>query len=80
MPAQPIPRNVPPKVGSARGRVAALVQTGADPERIEAARRELRAAKLEDHIRKEVDGWPPLTEAQRGQLGLLLRPGGDHAT
>ena len=62
-----------------RARLAALVRRGAEPERIEQARRELRAATAETYIRKLVDGWPPLTDAQRERLSLLLHPGGnDH--
>jgi hypothetical protein len=64
-----------------RARLAALVRRGADPERIDEARRELRTANGETYIRKLVDGWPPLTDAQRVRLSLLLHPGGnDHGT
>jgi hypothetical protein len=46
----------------------------------EPARLESRFRYAEARIRKIVDGWPPLTEAQRDRLALLLRPGGDDAT
>ncbi|MBB5785982.1 hypothetical protein [Jiangella mangrovi] len=60
---------------SARARHNALVRHRApdDPE-VVAARRELRAAALEDHIRKVVDQAPPLTTEQRDRLAQLLRP------
>lgn len=49
-----------------------------DPETVD-ARRDLAAAKLEQHVRQVVDGFPPLTSAQRSRLAALLRPtvGGD---
>ena len=45
----------------------------------EAARRRLLAASREPHIRKVVDGLPPLTESQRTRLAAILRGiGADH--
>lgn len=38
--------------------------------------RELAAAKLEEHVRKVVDSWPPLTKAQRDRLAVLLQQAG----
>jgi hypothetical protein len=49
-------------------------------EATEPARRAARYKYAEDRIRKIVDGWPPLTPAQRERLALLLRPGGTDAT
>ena len=37
-----------------------------------------RVDALADHIRRTVDALPPLTEAQRARLAVLLRP--DHRT
>lgn len=37
--------------------------------------RDHRAARAEEYVRKLVDGAPALTDAQRNQLALLLRPG-----
>ena len=38
-------------------------------------RRQLRAEKLEDYIRRTVDAAPPLTVEQRTRLaGILVRP------
>jgi hypothetical protein len=45
-----------------------------DPELLE-ARRNLRAAKLADHIVKVVAEAPPLTQEQRDRLAVLLRGG-----
>jgi predicted O-methyltransferase YrrM len=75
-----VPRRINPEVAHQKARVAGLTKVGADPERITEARRALKAAGLEARIRRDVGSWPPLTQAQRDQLALLLRPGGDHAT
>lgn len=58
-----------------RGRVAALSRsrTTDDPELI-AARRNLRAERLADHIRRVVDAAPPLTNEQRQRLAAMLSP------
>lgn len=62
---------------SARGKIAALSRsrTPDDPELIE-ARRNLRAARLEDHVARVVAEAPPLTNAQRDRIAALLRSGG----
>jgi hypothetical protein len=56
-----------------RARVAALSRDRVphDPDLLD-ARRDLRAARLEEHIRRTVDAAPTLTEAQRDRLALLL--------
>src|SRR3954465_9392739 len=61
-----------------RARVAALSRDRAadDPDLLD-ARRDLRAARLEDYIRKLVDCAPRLTPAQRDRLAVLLRHGGE---
>lgn len=43
-----------------------------DPDVVD-AKRDLRAARLEAHIRDVVDTAPPLTPDQRDRLALLLR-------
>lgn len=43
-----------------------------DTETAETLRRELRAARLEEYIRKTVDAAPALTSAQRESLAALL--------
>jgi hypothetical protein len=67
-----------------RSQIASLTAHGAEPELIENARRNLRAARLADYIQKTVDAAPPLTDAQLSRLATLLRPtasaaGGDAA-
>ena len=48
---------------------------------LEDARRNARYTFAQRRIKKIVDGWPPLTEAQRERLALLLHPGaGSDAT
>jgi len=61
-----------------RARVASLTRsrTPDDPDLVD-ARRNMRAAKLEDYIRTIVDAAPPLTTTQRDRLALLLRGGAD---
>lgn len=64
---------------SKRGRLNALrrYRTDDDPEVLDAAR-QLRAARLEDAVRKALDTAPPLTDEQRRRLAALLA-GGDVA-
>jgi hypothetical protein len=42
-------------------------------------RRQLKAERLEEHIRNLVDSAPPLTDDQRARLAAILNPGGDAA-
>jgi hypothetical protein len=42
-------------------------------------RRDMRAAKLAEHIKKVVASAPPLTDDQRARLSSLLRSNGDEA-
>ncbi len=70
----------------ARARVARLAQEAkrhpdvASEEAVENARRDYRAATLEDHICKVVDASPPLTPEQRDELAMLLQGGGSGGT
>jgi len=59
----------------ARSLLGAAARHG-DPDAVTEARRNLAEANLAAHIRKVVDGAPPLTPAQRARLALLLHPGG----
>ena len=63
-----------------RARVASLTRsrTPDDPDLVE-ARRNLKAARLEQYIERVVDEAPPLTQAQRDRLAGLLRGGLDAA-
>jgi hypothetical protein len=60
-----------------RARVAALSRDRAanDPDLLD-ARRDLRAARLEEYIARTVTAAPPLTGEQRSRLALLLRTTG----
>lgn len=59
-----------------RARIASLSRsrTPDDPDLLE-ARRNLRAERLADHIKRTVDAAPPLSAEQRDRLALLLRGG-----
>jgi hypothetical protein len=48
-------------------------------EAVEQLRAAYTEAKLADYISRVVDNAPPLEDAQRDRLALLLRPGGDAA-
>jgi hypothetical protein len=59
-----------------RGRHNALKRyRPADDPALVDARRDLRAARAEDYIRKLVEASPPLTDEQRAGLAVLLRSG-----
>lgn len=59
-----------------RARIASLTRSrqADDPELVE-ARRNLKAARLEDHIAKVVDEAPALSSEQRVRIAALLRTG-----
>jgi hypothetical protein len=56
--------------------VLARYYSADQPELVD-ARRDLRAATAAQYVKELVDGWPPLTEAQRGRLAALLAGAGD---
>lgn len=58
-----------------RARVAALSRDRKpdDPE-LQEARQRLRALRLEEHVRKTVEAWPPLDQSQLDAIAVLLRP------
>jgi hypothetical protein len=59
-----------------RSRLARLSKTHApDSPLVLEARRDFRAARLEDYIAKTVAEAPPLTDEQRDRLAVLLRGG-----
>ena len=61
---------------SERARLAALSRhRSGDTQAIDDARRNLRAARLEDAIREAVDAAPPLSDEQRDHLARILRRG-----
>lgn len=59
---------------SERARVAALTRSrdADDPDLVE-ARRNLRAERLADHVKRVVDEAPPLTAEQLDRICSLLR-------
>jgi hypothetical protein len=68
------PRNEMPQWTHHRARLAALSRDrGADDPDLLDARRDLRAARLEEYIRRTVDASPALTDAQRDRLAVLLQ-------
>ncbi len=65
-------RNVPG--AQERAVVAAIARHRPnDTQALEEARLALRAVRAEDYIRKLVETAPPLSDAQRDRLALLLR-------
>ena len=63
-----------PTVSAAGAEVGAIARWHPhDKAKLAGARRDLRAAKLEAHIRSVVDTFPPLTPEQRDRLAVLLR-------
>ncbi len=64
---------------SERARIAGLSSRpnrSADDPAIVEARRNLKALRLEDHIKKVLADAPPLTDEQRNSIAALLRMGG----
>ena len=62
---------------SLRGRLNALQRyRPADDPEVLAASRDLRAARLEEHVRAAVDAAPPLTDEQWSRLSAILRGNG----
>ena len=59
---------------SERARLAATKKHHPDAD-VSLIRRDLRAARAEDYIRKLVATAPPLTASQRDVLAVLLRGG-----
>jgi hypothetical protein len=60
-----------------RARVAALSRDRkpTDPDLL-AAKRDLRASRAEDYIKRIVDQAPPLSDSQKARLAALLQSGG----
>jgi hypothetical protein len=69
-------RAIHPKVSRARAKVAVRTREG-DLAGADEARAELREANAEADVQRLVDAWPPLSDAQRARLALLLAPGAD---
>ena len=60
------------EVAHHRARVAGYVRHGSDADE---ARRDLRAAKLKEHIKRAVDEMPPFTDEQLAALAAIIRGG-----
>ena len=68
-----------PVVRAISSRIAAIERHHPNTDTGE-LRRDMRAAKLAEHIRRVVDAAPPLTDDQRARLAvLLLRSSGGEA-
>ena len=77
MARQPVPRNVHPRVGAAKARVAVYTRDHRPPEQIKAARDELAEANAE----ADVASWPPLSAEARARIACaILSAGGSDAT
>ena len=55
-----------------RSKIARAVRDHHPESEITALRRDLRAERLEEHVRRIVDQAPPLTPEQRSRLAVLL--------
>lgn len=63
-----------------RAKVAGLSRDrNPDDPALVSARRDLRAMRLEEHVRKTVAAFPPLTAEQLDRVAVLLRPSGGDA-
>lgn len=72
----PPPRD--PEIRRARARLAAVRRHHPSQADLNAvARRDLEVANATQYVRDLVDGWPPLTDAQRSRLAALLTGAGD---
>jgi hypothetical protein len=68
-----VPPPVSPEVRRARARLGAVRRHHPDQPDLDAdAVRDLRVANAAHYVRQLVDGWPPLSDAQRGRLAALL--------
>jgi hypothetical protein len=61
-----------------RSKIAHAKRTNPEADVTE-LRRQLKAERLEEHIRQQVDTWPELRADQRDRLAILLLRGSDAA-
>lgn len=60
-----------------RARIASLSRSRpADDPELVTARQNLKALRLEEHVREKVASWPPLRPEQAERIARLLRAGG----
>jgi hypothetical protein len=64
-------------VARQRARVAVTARFKPDSPELDAARRDLKAVQLREHIQQVISTWPPLSDEQRVRLAELLRPARD---
>jgi hypothetical protein len=62
-----------------RSKLAVAVRDKHPEPEITALRRDLRAERLEEHIKSIVDQAPPLTDQQRARIAALLQASGGTA-
>jgi len=62
-----------------RSKLAVAIRDKRPELEITALRRDLRAERLEEHIKSIVNQAPPLTEDQRSRIAALLQGGGSSA-
>ena len=63
-----------------RARIAGMTRSRpADDPDLLAARQNLKALRLEEHVRRVVSAAPPLTDEQRDRIAAILRAGGGAA-
>lgn len=66
------------RLAVARGRVAAYTRSRTDDDPVFiAARQDLKAITLEEHIQRTVAEWPELSADQMARLAGIFRSGGD---
>lgn len=70
----PRTKNLTPKVATLRGQLGPATLRG-DHQAADDLRRELRTELLAEHIAREIEKLPPLTDAQRERLAAMLRAG-----
>jgi hypothetical protein len=59
-----------------RGQLAGLTRVlPPDDPKLTELRRDIKAERLAEHVKKVVDGWPKLTDAQLNDVAALLRVG-----
>lgn len=63
-----------------RARIAARARHTPEHPQLVEDRRDLRADRLEEHVREVVASLPPLTDEQRRRISSLLRPTGGGGT
>jgi hypothetical protein len=67
-----VPNRIAPELAHRRSILGGLARQRAAPDKIQAARAELRRASLDNHIKKLLEQTPPLTAEERLHLTRLL--------